>query len=238
MIDIHCHIIPGVDDGPRTAEQAAEILEEAAKAGITTIIATPHYSGELHRNGTVDHNFELVRKEASRRNITFLKGYEIKIRHYPAQMPEDYSDLTLDGSRYLLLELSRDRVPSYTLELLYDLQLKGFMPIIAHPERCDRLAGNRQLFKDIVDMGCLLQVDAASIIGANGRGAKRFVKRIITSGKATFVASDAHEPTGYSNWYVKAYKKAQKWIGKQMADELFAYNAAELFGQNKEVFTH
>ncbi|HEX2946630.1 MAG TPA: CpsB/CapC family capsule biosynthesis tyrosine phosphatase [Clostridia bacterium] len=238
MIDIHCHVIPGVDDGAKTVEQTAEILEQAARAGIRTIIATPHYSGELHRNGTVDRNFELARKEALRYNITFLKGYEIKIRHYPAQMPEDYSDLTLGGSKHLLLELSRDRVPSYTLDLLYDLQLKGFIPIIAHPERCSRLEGNKQLFNDLIDMGCLMQVDAASIIGVNGRGAKRFVKRIITSGNATYVASDAHDPSGYSKWYVKAYKKVQKWIGKQKSDELFMNNAAELVGQNIEAFTH
>ncbi len=229
MIDIHSHIIPGVDDGPQTAELAAEILEEAKKAGLRTIIATPHYSEELHRNGTIDKNFEIVREKALRLNIAFLKGYEIKIRHYSAQMPEDYSDLTLGGSRYLLLELPHDRVPSYTLELLYNLQLKDFIPVIAHPERCRRLAGNKQLFLEIADMGCLMQVDAGSIIGANGRGAKRFAKRIITSGKASFVASDAHDLAGYSKWYVKAYRKVKKWIGTQKADKLFVHNAEELF---------
>lgn len=238
MIDIHSHIIPGVDDGPQTAELAAEILEEAKKAGLSTIIATPHYTEELHRDGTIDKNFEIVSEEALRLNIAFLKGYEIKIRHYPAQMPEDYSALTLGGSRYLLLELPNDRVPSYTLELIYNLQLKNFIPIIAHPERCRRLAGNKQLFAEITDMGCLLQVDAASIIGANGRGAKRFAKRIITSGKAAFVASDAHDPVGYSKWYVKAYKKVQKWIGRQKADELFIHNAEELLLPSAQASIH
>lgn len=237
MIDIHSHIIPGVDDGAQTAELAVKILEEAKKAGLRTIIATPHYSEELHRSGTIDKNFEIVREEALRLNIAFLKGYEIKIRHYPAQMPEDYSALTLGGSRYLLLELPHDRVPSYTLDLLYNLQLKDFIPIIAHPERCRRLAGNKQLFSEISDMGCLLQVDAASIIGANGRGAKRFAKRIITSGKAAFVASDAHDPIGYSNWYVKAYKKVKKWIGTRKADELFIHNAEELLPSNAAAST-
>ncbi len=228
MIDIHSHIIPGVDDGAQTTELAIEILKEAKKAGLKTIIATPHYSEELHRDGTIDRNFEIIREEALRLDIALFKGYEIKIRHYTAQMPEDYSGLTLGDSRYLLLELPRDRVPSYTLELLYNLQLKSFIPIIAHPERCRRLAVNKQLFAEMTDMGCLLQVDAASIIGANGRGVKRFAKKIITSGKAAFVASDAHDPAGYSNWYVKARKKVQKWIGTQKADELFIHNAEEL----------
>ena len=224
MIDIHSHIIPGVDDGPPTMIIASQILSEASKAGVKTIIATPHYNKELHENGTVEQNFRLLQKEALQYDITIKMGYEIKIHQYAAQMPDDYYQLTLGDSRYILLELPFDKVPEYTFNLLYELQLKRLIPIMAHPERCSKLAKDKHLLSDLIETGCLFQVDAASIIGINGRTTKRFVRKIITSGKVSFAASDAHEPNGYSNWYIKAYKKVQKWIGKQKADDLFIYN--------------
>jgi len=228
MIDIHCHIIPGVDDGPQATEEAHQMLSEASKAGVKTIIATPHYSHELHENGLAGQKFAFLCREAARYGISLLKGYEIKIHTYPARMPEDFSSLTLGGSKYILLELPLDKAPSYTLELLYRVQLQRLIPILAHPERCTKLIKDKLLFEDITDMGCLLQIDASSVIGRNGRAAKRFARRIITSGQASFVASDAHDPTGYSNWFAGAYKKVVKWVGSRKADDLFGNNAAAI----------
>ncbi len=232
MIDIHCHIIPGVDDGPQSTEEAHQMLAEAAKAGMKTIIATPHYSRELHENGLVMQKLEFMRKEAARYGLNLLQGYEIKIHTYPARMPVDFSDLTLGGSKYILVELPLDKVPSYTPDLLYKIQLQRLIPILAHPERCSKLIRNKILFSDIIDMGCLLQVDASSIIGRNGGAAKRFAKKIIISGQASFVASDAHNPDGYSSWFVNAYKKVEKWVGSQKANDLLRNNAAAIFEQS------
>lgn len=221
MIDIHSHIITGVDDGASSVAESAEMLSQAKKAGVGTIIATPHFNKELYGNGAVENNFKLAKNEAEKNSITLLMGYEIKIQNYPAQMPTDYEGLTLNGSRYILLELPFEKVPKYTLDLLYEIQMKKYIPILAHPERCLKLSREPFLFTEIIEAGCLLQVDAASIIGANGRKAKRFAKKIIKKGYVSFIASDAHSPVGYSRWYTKAYKKVQKWIGKQEAEKLF-----------------
>lgn len=234
MIDIHCHIIPGVDDGPQATEEAHQMLSEALKAGVKTIIATPHYSHELHENGQVRQKFEFMHKEAARYGLNLLQGYEIKIHTYPARMPEDFSGLTLGGTEYILLELPLDKVPSYTLELLYKVQLQRLIPILAHPERCSKLVKDKLLFADIAEMGCLLQVDASSILGRNGWAAKRFARRIITSGQAAFVASDAHDPAAYSKWFVNAYKKVVKWVGSRKADDLFRNNARVIFEKAQE----
>ena len=231
MIDIHCHIIPGVDDGPQETEEARQMLSEAAKAGVKTIVATPHYSRELHGNGLVGQKFEFIQKEAARYGLNLLQGYEIKIHTYPARMPENFSDLTLGGTKYILVELPLDKVPSYTSELLYKIQLQRLIPILAHPERCSKLIKDKILFADIADTGCLLQVDASSILGRNGGASKRFAKKLIISGQASFVASDAHTPDGFSNWFINAYKKVEKWVGSLKADDLFRNNAAVIFEQ-------
>ena len=235
MIDIHCHIIPGVDDGPQATQEASQMLCEAAKVGVRTIIATPHYSRELYENGLARQRFEYISKEAARYGLDILYGYEIKIHTYPARMPTDFSGLTLGGTEYILLELPLDNVPSYTVELLYKIQLQKLIPILAHPERCSKLLKDKLLFADIVDMGCLLQVDASSILGRNGGAAKRFARRIIASGQAAFVASDAHDPAGYSKWFVNAYKKVVKWVGSRKADGLFRNNARVLIEKAKPV---
>jgi protein-tyrosine phosphatase len=221
MIDIHCHIIPGVDDGAASIAESEEMLAQAEKAGVSTIIATPHFKKDLYENGTIGNHFILAKREAEKHNISLLLGYEIKIQNYQAQMPADYEGLTLNGSRYTLFELPFERIPEYTIDFLYEQQLKKNIPILAHPERCLKLVREPLLFTEIIESGCLIQVDAASIIGVNGRKAKRFAKKIITKGYVSFIASDAHNPEGYSKWYTKAYKKVQKWIGKQKAERLF-----------------
>jgi protein-tyrosine phosphatase len=231
MVDIHSHILPGVDDGPSTMELVQSILAEAQKAGVKMIIATPHYSRELHENGMVEQVFDAVRSEALRFGIELLKGYEIKIRHLPARMPADFSDLDLAGTRFVLLEMPLDRVPSYAPELIYNLQIKGFVPILAHPERCRKMAMNMEMLDGFYEAGCLIQVDASSIIGVNGWRARCFARKLIKKDKASFVASDAHSPEGYSVWYRKAYEKVVKWTNNDKADDLFNNNAASIFSQ-------
>lgn len=222
MIDIHSHIITGVDDGAVSIAESEEMLSQAKKAGVATIIATPHLKKELYDNGTIETHYNLLKCEAEKLNITLLLGYEIKIQNYQAQMPVDYEGLTLNGTRYILCELPFERVPEYTIDFLYELQLKKYIPILAHPERCLKLIKEPLLFTEIIESGCLLQVDAASIIGVNGSKAKRFARKIITKGYVSFIASDAHNPEGYSKWYATAFKKVQKWIGKQEAEKLFS----------------
>jgi protein-tyrosine phosphatase len=222
MIDIHSHILAGVDDGASSVSESEEMLSQAGKAGIKTIIATPHYREELFAGSDVESRFADLKDKAEISGITLLKGYEIKIQDFQAQMPADFTGLTLNGTRYVLLELPFEKVPKYTLNYIYELQLKKYIPVLAHPERCKKLVKDSDLFLELIGSGCLLQVDAASIIGVNGKSAKRFAKNIIKKGYASYVASDAHNPKGYSYWYVKAYGKVQRWIGKEKARVLFS----------------
>jgi protein-tyrosine phosphatase len=222
MMDIHSHILPGVDDGASSVAESVEMLVQAKKAGIGTIIATPHYNAELFQKGGIEEQYQLLKVEAEKHTIALLLGFEVKIQRYAAQMPKEYDRLTLGGSRYILLELPFENVPEYTVDFLYEMQLKRYIPILAHPERCMKLINRPSLFSQIVESGCLLQVDAASIIGENGRKAKVFSKKILKKGYVSFIASDAHNAEGYSKLYIKAYSKVQKWIGETKASEVFS----------------
>ena len=224
MVDIHSHILPGVDDGPSTMELVQSILAEAQKAGVKMIIATPHYSRELHENGMVEQVFDAVRSEALRFGIELLKGYEIKIRHLPARMPADFSDLDLAGTRFVYLKC-RDRY-LHTPER-YITCRSGFVPILA-PGRCRKMAMNMEC-DGFYEAGCD-QVDASSIIGVVA-GGQVLCQKLIKKDKASFVASDAHSPEGYSVWYRKAYEKVVKWTNNDKADDLFNNNAASIFSQ-------
>lgn len=228
MIDIHCHIIPGVDDGAHNAEEAEEMLVSAAKAGVTRIIATPHFSIDKFDHERVCEKYNRLKMKARLYNIELLLGYEIKIHEYPSRMPSNYSELALGCSRYVLLELPFTSIPKYTTELVYRIQISQLIPIIAHPERCIKLVKDPQLLDELIDHGCLMQIDAASIVGLNGRKIKRFAKKMITSGRADFVASDAHSAKEYSDIYMKAYKKTIRWVGKTEADKLFTENPRDV----------
>lgn len=224
MIDIHSHIIPGVDDGAHNNEEADEMLISAAKAGVRAIIATPHFSIESFNYEKVSDSYRKLEERARLHNIELLLGYEIRIQEYSAKMPSDYSGLTLGSSRYVLLELPFTSVPRYTAELVYQLQINKLIPIIAHPERCIKLVKKIQLLDELIEDGCLMQIDASSISGLNGRKIKSFAKKIITSGKAYCIASDAHNAKGYSDIYMKAYKRTVRWVGQKEADKLFNEN--------------
>jgi len=172
MIDIHSHILPGLDDGARDLEQSLELARQAVREGIHTVIATPH-----HRNGRYDNPGGAVRQaaEALARELA-AAGIPLKLRcgqeiRVYAELPEDLERgeaLTLNGSRYLLLELPSGYVPQGMDELLHELRVMGRVPVIAHPERNRELAADPGRLAAWVRQGVLLQLTSHSVSGALG----------------------------------------------------------------------
>jgi protein-tyrosine phosphatase len=238
MIDIHSHIIPGVDDGAHNTEEAEEMLVSAARAGVTRIIATPHFNIDKFDHESVFEKYNRLKMKARLYNIELLLGYEIKIHEYPSRMPSSYSELVLGSSKYVLLELPFTCVPRYTAELIYQIQINKLIPIIAHSERCIKLVKDPQLLDELIGNGCLMQVDAASIVGLNSRKIKRFAKKLITSDKVDFVASDAHNAKDYSDTYMKAYQKTIKWVGQTEADKLFTESPKDVASSISKTSEH
>lgn len=234
MIDIHSHIIYEVDDGASSISESLRMMEQANKLWIKAIVATPHFHRNIFEPDRIQEHFDKLSKLALEFNITLLLGYEVFISPLISELLEGRKNLTIDDSRYLLMEFPCNSIPPYSVDTVYKMQLLGITPIIAHPERNRRFLANSGILLDFIERGCLIQIDAASILGVYGINVKGFAKRLIQRRMAHFVASDAHYAKDYQNWYGKAYEKVCRWSSEEYADLLFYRNAEEVLESSKK----
>ena len=197
MIDLHSHILPGLDDGAKNIDEALEMCRIAQADGIHTLVATPHCRDGVYNNNqaTILPALENLRDALQREGValTLLPGIDILI--YPGLI--DFLDRNphlLLGGRYVLLELPIESVPLHTLDFLFKMQLKGYTPIITHPERNSVIQNEPAIVEELVRVGALVQVTAMSLTGEFGGQARESAHRLVRSGLAHSIATDAHSP--------------------------------------------
>lgn len=216
MIDIHCHLLPAVDDGPGTVEQTIEMARRAVEEGVTAIVVTPHAfhpqfeTEDLNVQEAATTLQNVLHQEGIKLDI--YPGQEIRVFGDLVQALEDGEALSLAGSRYVLVEFPSDTVPAYAEQLFFRLQAEGYTPVIAHPERNKELATNPQRLMDFVSSGALSQVTTSSLTGEFGQTVKEIAFVFLRNGLSQLVASDAHS-TGRRTFYWEAARKV-------VADEL------------------
>jgi protein-tyrosine phosphatase len=234
MIDLHCHILPAIDDGARSLEQAAEMCRAAAAAGCEALVATPH-----QRRGewwNCDRRaLDLLRRrlqEAVGAAPRILLGGEIRVdsRLLAEMMAWRAGDtegpLPLAGSRYLLLEFGPAADAADAADLVHELSVAGWRPILAHPEHIAWMAEDFAVIRHLVSLGALCQLTAMSVTGDFGRRAQADTHRIIDAGLAHFVASDAHDLRRRPPGLARAWQTlAARW-GDAAAQELLRDNPA------------
>lgn len=223
MIDIHCHIIFGVDDGPSTIKDSVRMILEAEKLGVKTIITTPHYHKDVFNSDKVLENYYKIRSRIRDFGVEFLLGYEVYLISSINDILSKKEKYTLNKSKYLLFELPFDIMPVNINETVLRLHSEGIIPVIAHPERNKYFVKGMQKFIDLIETGCLVQIDAASIVGTYGGKVKRFTEKLIDLNLVHFIASDAHKPEDYA-LYQKAYNIVTNWAGKEYSDKIFNQN--------------
>lgn len=196
MIDTHCHLLPGLDDGARNAGETIELAAELAKAGVTAIVCTPHFT----RRYPTDHDAALAALDDVR---SLLAENEIAVElELAAEVGPsaalDAPDAELErraiARRFLLVELEPDTPGQFlaaAVERLADVQLT---PVFAHPERCRAVQRNTQTLVAARERGALAQVVATSLAGAWGPTVEHAAWMLVASGRADLVASDAHRP--------------------------------------------
>ncbi|MHC0036454.1 tyrosine-protein phosphatase [Pseudoneobacillus sp. C159] len=231
MIDLHCHILPNVDDGPDRLAESVEMAKQAVREGITTIIATPH-----HRNENYENHYQTIFRKVEELNAA-LKAENIDLTVLPGQEPRIFGEM-IDGllngevgiinqhgeRKYVLVELPSGHVPRYTGQLLFDMQLKGYLPIIVHPERNSEIIENPEVLYQLVKKGALTQVTASSVSGHFGKTIKKFSLQLIEANLAHFIASDAHNTTSRGFKMIEALDVVQKKFGEDYVN-LFTENA-------------
>jgi protein-tyrosine phosphatase len=223
MIDLHCHILPGVDDGAADTALALEMAREAVREGITHILVTPHHlDGEY-----VNHKQDVLSKTADFQNA--LDTAQIPLKVFPGQEVHLNGDLMQaissgdvlfadTGNRYLMLEFPHQAVPAYAQQMIFDLQSQGIVPVIVHPERNVAIQKDPQLLYDFVSAGCLTQLTASSYLGVFGEHVETFTQQIIDAGMGYIFASDAHNLKGRNFRMDRAFAKLIKHNGGAAVD--------------------
>jgi protein-tyrosine phosphatase len=224
MIDIHCHILPGLDDGAQTLEDALDLARIAVADGITDIVATPHTHDGIYRNDasvvlSAVAEFQQM-LDAEQIPLRIHPGAEVHLHLELVENLLSNQTLTLGNQRkYLLLEFPSQSVPNFADDMLYELMIAGITPIIAHPERNTVLREDLNLLRKWVEQGALAQVTAGSLTGKLGERAKLAAQRMVQQRLAHLVASDAHNIRNRRPGLSDAYD-----LVPQEA-EMFKYNA-------------
>lgn len=198
MIDIHAHIIPGVDDGSQDVGTSVLMAEMAAESGVSAMIATPHSNQrgayENHVSDRLLRKLDSFRNEIIKENIDLdiAFGMEVFCTGEVPRLLREKKLLTLNDSRYVLVEFNFGMNASRMEQMLYSILDSGFVPIIAHPERYYDLQGQLELIADWMEEGIGIQINKGSVFGHFGRDARTFACAMLRYGLATCIASDAH----------------------------------------------
>jgi protein-tyrosine phosphatase len=196
VIDLHCHVLPGIDDGPATVEGSLALARAAAEAGTHTLVATPHVSA---RYGNDAATIAAVTEQlaaalaAAGLDIEVLAGAEIAVSKIAEIEPAELGALGLGGGPYLLLEPPFTPVATGVVAIVQDVLDRGHRVVLAHPERCPGFHREPRMLAELVRAGALTSVTASSLVGRFGRDVQRFALAMIERGLAHNVTSDAHD---------------------------------------------
>ncbi|MCC5893800.1 CpsB/CapC family capsule biosynthesis tyrosine phosphatase [Exiguobacterium sp.] len=224
MIDIHCHLLPAVDDGAQNVEVSIAMAKRAVESGVSDIIVTPHAfhrqfdTSKLNVHQAVDQLQRVLTLEGIALNVH--AGQEIRIFGDLLKALEKGEALTLAGSRYVLIEFPSDSVPAYAEQLFFNLQAGGYTPIIAHPERNKELAQNPGRLLDFVASGALSQVTTGSLVGQFGKTVQQLAHVFLRNGLSQLVASDAHDVTSRSFYWDETLKALENLDDEELVDNL------------------
>jgi protein-tyrosine phosphatase len=225
MIDIHSHVLPGLDDGAGAIEEAVEMLRIAEESGTTDLVATPH--------ANLDFRFEP--EEISRKLTELEAAARVNVRlHWGCDFHlycdnvrdalENPSKYTVNGKSYLLVEFPDLLIAKNTPEVFAEMREAGIVPIITHPERNFLLHRRLDDIASWIGLGCLVQVTALSFTGRFGGEAKNVAHQLMKRGMVHFVASDAHDATDRTPRLDEAYRYVSSRYGAKTAEALFIAN--------------
>lgn len=225
MIDIHSHILPGIDDGAKNKEISRKLIELAKKTGTTDIIATPHTLSASSYDKPKWSMIEELVKEAKQEGINIYTGAELEVNWDIQELiKKDSSEYCLANSRYLLAELPSQTMPNYVDEFFYELQMKDKTVIIAHPERHPILQKNPDILYKWVKKGILLQCNAGSFTGFFGSNVKNFAQSLLRHDLVHFIGSDAHNLQKRTTDIRPLREEIIKIIGEKKTKEIFEIN--------------
>lgn len=230
IIDIHTHILPGIDDGSRNIEESIEIINYLYSVGITDIVLTSHYVCDTVYNYNQLVRVKLLNNLKEKLNndkIHLYLGNEVYLNDKIIDLLESHEISTINDTKYMLVELPLAGYLNNFQSILCDLNSYGIIPIIAHPERYQFIQKNKKRIRELLEFNCLLQCNIDSLTGKYGKRAKRIMKWLLKKDLVQFVATDTHYVSSDKE-LKKAYNKLEKLAGKDKYDELTYLNPNKL----------
>ena len=212
LVDIHSHILPGIDDGSPDMATSLRLAQAAVADGITHALLTPHHlNGRYnnHKNDVIKLT-EIFEKQLEDNNIplTVFPSQEVRLS---ADIPKalDNDDILFcdEDGHYMLLEFPSEDVPAYAQNMTFNLLGRGITPIIVHPERNNKILHHPEVLQDFLEQGCLTQVTASSYVGIFGKEIADLSERLIDAGQVATFASDAHSLAKRESRMTEAYDK-------------------------------
>jgi len=230
MVDLHCHILPGLDDGSRSLEDSLAMAESAIADGITHVVATPHASSSwaFDYSRVRQARDELQRHLGDRLHLATGCDFHLSPENMIA-LHADAPRFCINQKNYLLVEFNEFAIPPAMDHTLHELQLVGLQPIVTHPERNSILRAHPERLKKWVHHGCYVQVTANSLTGTFGAGAQEDAWRWLAEGLVHFVASDAHNTTTRPLRLLPAYDAVANKFNTETAEALFVSNPRAAF---------
>src|SRR5216684_224303 len=227
MIDIHSHILPDWDDGPRTLEESLRMLTIAAGSGTTGIVATPHANSQYRFDaGVIQQRFhELTAAAGSLIQLHLGCDFHLSYENVQDAL-QNPSKYTINNKTYLMVELPDLVIAESARSILSRLRSAGIIPVITHPERNTQIQGRLDILNQWVRDGCLLQITAQSLLGRFGLEAERCCHSLLSAKMVHFVASDAHDCEDRPPRLDLAYRHVAQHYGASLAERLFRINPA------------
>ena len=228
-IDVHCHVLPGIDDGSQNMDETLKMLRIAQKNGISDVIVTPHY--KQGRVGpprkAIGELIEQVEKHAR------LAGIEVKLHpgtevYYNSSLEEKLEDgwlARMNDTDYVLIEFSPLETFPYVKNAVENVFSLGYRPILAHVERYRCMLGSVENVRTLHGMGCKIQVNAGSVAGGFGFAVKRFIKKLLKEQLVDYLGTDAHDPDRRNPEMGKCVETIRKVCDADYADEVLFGNA-------------
>jgi protein-tyrosine phosphatase len=230
MVDIHCHILPNLDDGAESFEMACAMGESAIADGVTHIIGTPHANSHFTFLPEVVRQRRDEIQEHFQGRLTLATGCDFHLSYDNLQeIRNDAERFTLNQKNYLLVEFADFSIPSSLDQSLHELQLAGLRPVVTHPERNPLIRAQPERLFRWLRQGCYVQITAQSLLGRFGRSAQQTAEEWLDKNAVHFVASDAHNATSRPLKLREAFDHLAKTRGETVAEALLVGNPRAAF---------
>jgi len=222
VIDIHCHILPGIDDGPSDIQESIKMAKIAARDGITKIVATPHIKNTLHPVTSIRDSIARLNRRLEELDISveILQGADVHAM-LDISLLREY---TINNTQYILVEFPHSHLPNSMKEVLFKMMVQGYRPIITHPERNVSVLKDPGAIFELINGGVLAQITADSIIGTFGIDIQECSRYLLKKNMVRFIATDAHSSHHRKPVLSQGLKAAGKIIGKEEALKLVTVN--------------